>query len=267
MITPEAVSRFIEEQGAAVLVTIGQAKGSVPREAGAWMLVGKDRLLNTIGGGQLEFAATHHARAILTGEQTNMRLDVPLGPAIGQCCGGHVSLEFRRLTDSKDSEVHQRVAAGLEARPHVYLFGAGHVGRALAHALSLLPLRTIIVETRAETLVDLPSGVEPRLTPLPEQVVASAPAGSAFVVFTHEHALDFLVTKAALERDDAAYVGMIGSDTKRATFESAFRREGGDPRRLQALTCPIGAKLSDKRPEIIAALVAAELVAVLVSRK
>lgn len=267
MITPETAQGFIEAEGAAVLVTITEARGSAPREAGAWMLVGQRGILNTIGGGQLEFAAIAHARAILSGEQVELRLDVPLGPAIGQCCGGHVSLEFRALTDSEDLEVHERVAADLAARPHVYLFGAGHVGRALAHALSLLPFRTIIVETRGETLIDLPEAIETRLTPLPEEVVASAPAGSAFVVFTHEHALDFLVTKSALERGDAAYVGMIGSDTKRATFESAFRRDGGNPLRLEALTCPIGAKLSDKRPEIIAALVAAELVAVLVSRK
>jgi xanthine dehydrogenase accessory factor len=145
-------------------------------------------------------------------------------------------------------------------RPHVYVFGAGHVGNALCRALNLLPLRTILVDTRQAELDAAPQGTETRLAAMPEDVVAQAPASSAFLILTHDHALDFLILKEALERNDAAYVGMIGSKTKRATFNSWFKREGGDLAALARLVCPLGGMaLKDKRPEVIAALTAAEV--------
>ena len=97
-----------------------------------------------------------------------------------------------------------------------------------------------------------------------EVIVAQAPSGSAFLVLTHDHALDFLILKEALARRDAAYVGMIGSKSKRATFKSWFIREGGDERHASRLVCPMGgAAVKDKRPEVIAALTAAEVLTAL----
>ena len=141
------------------------------------------------------------------------------------------------------------------------MFGAGHVGDALAMALSLVPLRTILVDTREEELsaTQVP-GIETCLTAMPEAVVRDAPAGSAFVVLTHDHALDFLITAEALARNDASYVGMIGSKTKRATFRNWLTREVGRPEFFDRLVCPVGGTaVKDKRPTIIAALAAAEI--------
>ena len=145
--------------------------------------------------------------------------------------------------------------------PHIYIFGGGHVGLALANALSLLPLKATVVETRAEALDDMPQGIAMKLTPVPEEMVAEAPAGSAFVVLTHEHSLDFLIVAAALKRDDAAYVGMIGSETKKATFRSWYlKTAGGSQDAFARLVSPIGgAEVKDKRPAVIAALAAAEI--------
>ena len=115
-------------------------------------------------------------------------------------------------------------------RPHVYVFGAGHVGDALAMALSLVPVRIVLVDTREDELsASTVPGIETCLTAMPEAVVRDAPAGSAFVILTHDHALDFLIAAEALRRDDAAYVGMIGSKTKRATFKNWLSREIGRP--------------------------------------
>ena len=118
-----------------------------------------------------------------------------------------------------------------------------------------------MVETRAEALDGFAEGVESRLTPVPEEAVLEAPAGSAFVVLTHDHALDFLIVAEALKRDDAAYVGMIGSQTKKATFRSWYLREaGGDEARYARLVSPIGGdEVRDKRPAVIAAMAAAEI--------
>ena len=155
-----------------------------------------------------------------------------------------------------------RDAQAEEARmPEVYLFGGGHVGLALANALSPLPLRTTVVETRAEALEGMPEGVATMLTPVPEEMVRSAGAGAAFVVLTHDHALDFLIVAEALKRKDAAYVGMIGSQTKKATFRSWYLKEaGGNEADFARLVSPIGGDIvKDKRPAVIAALAAAEI--------
>ena len=121
-----------------------------------------------------------------------------------------------------------KTAEAEDARlPHVYIFGGGHVGHALASAFALLPVRPIVVETRADALEGMPADIETRLTPVPEEMVREAPAGSAFVVLTHDHALDFLIVAEALKREDAAYVGMIGSKTKKATFRSWYLKTAG----------------------------------------
>ncbi len=254
---------FLDVNRAVALVEVAQARGSTPREEGAWMLVSPEGIFGTIGGGQLEFMAIDQARALIAaGAATDRTLEIPLGPEIGQCCGGRVGLALRLVDESLRSELVTRMRAEDAALPGVYLFGGGHVGHALAAALALLPVRTIVVETRAEALADFPAETTTELTAVPEEFVRSAPAGSAFVVLTHDHALDFLIVAEALKRDDAAYVGMIGSATKKATFKSWYlKTAGGSHKDLARLVTPIGgAAVRDKRPAVIAALAAAEII-------
>jgi xanthine dehydrogenase accessory factor len=199
------------------------------------------------------------------GEYIPEILSIPLGPEIGQCCGGRVDLSVRLVDGAIRTELLRRAQAEDAARPHVFVFGGGHVGQALAAAFALLPLQVTVVETRAEALEDMPEGVETELTPLPDAIVRDAPVGSAFVVLTHDHALDFLIVAEALARDDAAYVGMIGSKTKKATFRSWYlKTAGGSQSSFARLVSPIGGGgVADKRPAVIAALAAAEIVTAL----
>ncbi|MGC0052307.1 xanthine dehydrogenase accessory protein XdhC [Brucella pituitosa] len=263
------IRAFLNKRPDSVLIEVTDVRGSAPRDAGAWMLVARDMIFRTIGGGQLEYMAIDHARKILLGGGDSP-MDVPLGPEIGQCCGGRVGLSFRRVNRGLAEELIAKVDAEIATRPHVYIFGAGHVGDALAYTLSLTPVRVILVDTREAELmaVDAP-GVETCLAAMPEQVVRSAPPGSAFIVLTHDHALDFLIVAEALQRDDAVYVGMIGSKTKKATFKNWLKREIGRAELFENLVCPVGGSVvKDKRPEVIASLAAAEvLTAVLVSSR
>ena len=230
-----------------IRVRIAHVQGSAPREAGATMVVTATGATGTIGGGQLEYMALDHARQMLTRGETRAEMDVPLGPQIGQCCGGRVQLALERIT-TPDPE---------PPRPQVLIFGAGHTGRALYRALALLPLAPVLIDQRAEELAQITG--DTRLTPLPEAEIRSAPQGTSYVIVTHDHALDFLLTAEALKRPDAPYIGMIGSASKRAQFTRFARLQGNDPARL---TCPIGAGFSpDKRPEAIAAFTAAEIMA------
>ncbi len=251
---------FLARLVPAILVEIEAVKGSSPREAGTFMLVSQDGMWETIGGGQFEYMAIDHARAMLRSGAAEDRMDIPLGPEIGQCCGGRTLLRFRRVTVELAAALEARLKGEAEQQPAIFIFGAGHVGKALAQALSLLPLTLTIVETRENELHDLPVNVASVLTPMPEALVAKIPANGAAIIVTHDHALDFLIAKEALVRDDLAYVGMIGSKTKRATFAHWLGREGEPPSRLEKLVLPIGGNgVRDKRPAIIAALVAAEL--------
>lgn len=262
--TRQSLQTFLNASSRAALVEVREARGSTPREKGAWMLVAPDSTFGTIGGGQLEFLAIAKARELIAENVANGALDIPLGPEIGQCCGGRVALDITMADTEHRTALMSRAESEDAARPHVYLFGGGHVGHALAYALALLPVRAVVVETRTEALRGLPEGVETRLTAVPEEVVREAPPGSAFVVLTHDHALDFLIVAEALARGDAAYVGMIGSKTKKATFRSWYRDNGGEEKRAETLVTPIGGVAArDKRPAVIAAMTAAEVMAAL----
>jgi xanthine dehydrogenase accessory factor len=258
---------FLEKAPATALVEVAEAKGSTPREKGAWMLVSPDSIFGTIGGGQLEFMAIDQAREMLARAPESVTLDVPLGPEIGQCCGGRVEVAIRPIDRALESELVKRAKIEDAARPHIYLFGGGHVGHALAAAFALLPVHVVVVETRADALDGMPDAAETRLTPVPEEMARDAPAGSAFVVLTHDHALDFLIVAEALKREDAAYVGMIGSKTKKATFRSwYFKTAGGAQADFARLVSPIGGdQVKDKRPAVIAAMAVAEIMIALVA--
>ena len=262
----KSLGAFLDAAPAAAFVEVADAKGSTPREQGAWMIVSPDAIYGTIGGGQLEFMAIDRAREMLGGAPAPASLDIPLGPEIGQCCGGRVEVAISLVDKAKREALLQAAKAEDARRPHVLIFGGGHVGHALAAAFALLPVRPIVVETRQDALDGISAQVETRLTPVPEEMVREAPAGAAFVVLTHDHALDFLIVAEALRRADAAYVGMIGSKTKKATFRSWFlKTAGGTEAEFARLVSPIGGDaVRDKRPAVIAALAAAEIMTALV---
>lgn len=264
----ERFRQFFETHGQAVIVTVAAIKGSTPREVGAAIAVSADATSGTIGGGQLEYIAIDHARALLAGRTTETRLDIALGPEIGQCCGGRAELTFEIADRQAVTAFLARLEAEAAHQPSVFIFGGGHVGSALAAALAPLPFNAAIVETRPEMVEALPDGVELRLSPMPEAEVARIPSGGAAVILTHDHALDFLIATEALKRDDLGYCGMIGSRTKRATYQSYARKQGLSESALSRLTMPIGGTaVADKRPAVIAALVASELIVVMSAAK
>lgn len=255
-----ALAAFLEADEPLILARLARIEGSAPREQGAFMLVAADRIHGTIGGGFAEYDTIAHARTLLSENRDSDERIIILGPDSGQCCGGRMTVAFSRLTPDLRAELLSHEEAVEAARRPVMIFGAGHVGKALAAALSPLPLAVTIVETREAELEGLPEGVRPVLSAMPEAELAALQPGAAVLILTHDHALDFLIAREALLIDGLSYVGMIGSATKRASFASYFRREGGSVARLERLVLPIGGTaVRDKRPAVIAAMVAAEL--------
>ena len=257
------LERIASEKCPAIAIEIIAARGSVPRGTDAFLIVTADAASGTIGGGQLEFHAIDVARGMLGQHAPPRRLELALGPLLGQCCGGHVSLLLSPLDAMLAARLRARMIEAGQAQPDVMVFGLGHTGRALADMLALLPFSVALVDDRAEVFADLPAGCKLLRLDDPALAIAGARPGTAFIVLTHSHALDYRLTDAALRRQDAAYVGMIGSATKRARFEHWFLARGGDAEQMRQLVCPIGGRdVADKRPAIIACLVAAELVRV-----
>ena len=229
----------------AVLVTVVTARGSTPREAGCKMVVTRTAQYDTIGGGNLEFTCVEAARRMLDGAPGPVLRDLPLGPELGQCCGGHVSVLFEPIRP---------------ALTHAAVFGAGHVGQALVALLGGLPMRVNWIDTRADALAGAPAGVAARHTVDPAREVASLPAGAIVLVMTHDHQIDFDIIAAALPRADFAAVGLIGSETKRVRFVRRLTRTGVASDAIDRLICPIGIPgAGGKLPAEIAISVAAQI--------
>lgn len=227
----------------AVLVTLLAVRGSTPREAGCKMVVSADATHGTIGGGNLEFQSLRRAREMLaTPADGPVVAEFPLGPALGQCCGGHASVLFEAVS---------------APAWHIALYGAGHVGRALAALLGTLDCRVTWIDSRP---AEFPSVLPGNVTVAHDLPPAELPPGTCVLVMTHDHALDFDLVAAALPRAELPFVGLIGSETKRARFVSRLAKAGLPADAIRRLTCPIGLPgTGDKAPAEIAIAVAAQL--------
>ena len=316
-----ALTQLLQLEPVVVRVVIAEARGSTPREPGAFMLVGRASVEGTIGGGRLEWESIAAARELLDDSTAVARLNkVVLGADLGQCCGGVAGVWLERFTREdlgllriareagvrgpavlrttmRGAAVERRVLWGTDADeatdrllrathdraqpcatrnavgeiaflerlddtlPALWLYGAGHVGQALARILAELPLRLTWIDSRAELF---PPALHERVRILsPADSVATvseAPASAHFLVMTHSHPLDYALCQAILRRDDFAWLGLIGSDSKAARFRSRLAREGMSAARIGRMVCPIGVEgIASKWPAAIAVGVAAQV--------
>jgi len=302
-----AAQDAIAAEQPAVLVTVAEAKGSTPREAGAKMLVKSAGIVGSIGGGQLELLAIDAARRMMAEEADRPELmRYSLGPDLGQCCGGAVRLLLEPLskidrrwltqwqTQSANPETRFLTTASsggkswveadevrdgawivetgkgwqvIEAvrrrsRP-LWLFGAGHVGRALAKVVAELPFDVTWLDSRFDGFpAEIPAGVRHVVAPRLAETVDEAPPATLFLVLTHSHQLDLEICDRVLQRGDFAFLGLIGSATKKARFLGALKGRGHGVSVLERLVCPIGlAQIPGKQPMAIAVATAAQLLA------
>lgn len=261
MITEDAIRSAVKAHGAVVAAVVTEAKGSSPRDAGTLMLILPDQTLGTIGGGTAEQQVIEAARILLSAPAPPLRLEFPLGPDLDQCCGGHMSVSLG-LVDPKALDHSPALlwddGPELPAnalKRSVIIYGAGHVGQAILRALTPLPFQITLVDARPED--GLTPGVQ--ATPLPEAIAEEAGPDTFHLVLTHSHAVDLEIVAAVL-RKPFGFCGLIGSATKRTLFERRLSERGIPRETLAELTCPIGlTMLKDKRPEVIAASVAVQL--------
>jgi xanthine dehydrogenase accessory factor len=246
------------------LVTIHAARGSTPQGEGASMMITEEGAISgTIGGGALEYAIINEAVNLMKSGTTGIiKKHYPLGPDLGQCCGGSVEIELGIFDQSMRADIQmKRDAIRHDASRPLYLFGAGHVGRALVMALAPLPFTVTWIDERAEIFPDhIPRNVIAKRVDNPLDEIGNIPHQGFCLIMTHSHPLDLALVGAALQRNDLAYIGLIGSATKRARFESRLRQSGHGSVALKRLICPVGLPgLYGKEPAIIAASLAGDL--------
>ena len=226
-----ALAECAEHGKPAVLVTAISAAG------GGKLVVRGDVVVGALGDPRRNTEAVHAARAMLETADAGVRLE-------DDANGGALLLEPNRPD-------------GL----HVVLFGAGHVGKALVRVLGELPCRVAWIDARVEQFPhDVPANISLECTGMPQYAVERAPSGAAFLVMTHNHALDFTLCEKILRRNDFSYFGLIGSATKRAKFVRRLKARGLADDVIERMVCPIGLPgLSGKHPGEIAVAVAAQL--------
>jgi len=229
-----------------VEIMVVDTRGSVPRDAGTRMWVSATETHGTIGGGQLEYTALKIAREMLLSGETQRERKFALGDSLGQCCGGSVTLRFSKV---------EAIAAAEPTGFHIVLFGAGHVGKEVARILERLPCQLTWVDPRPDAF---PSSTTAKVVieEEPAWMVDEAPAGAFYLVMTHSHALDLQIVEHVLKRNDVAFLGLIGSDTKAAKFRARLQAKGVDTSRL---VCPIGLLKTGKHPAEVAVSAVAQL--------
>jgi xanthine dehydrogenase accessory factor len=226
-------------------ILILETRGSAPREAGTRMWVSATEVHGTIGGGNLEYTALKIAREMLLSSEKQKDRKFALGDSLGQCCGGSVTLRF----SLKDEVLADQPAFD------VVLFGAGHVGKEVARILERLPCRLTWIDPRPEVF---PASVKAKVVieEEPAWMVDEAPPGAFYLVMTHSHALDLEIVERVLKRNDFAFLGLIGSETKAAKFRLRLRQKNIPAERL---VCPIGLVKAGKHPAEVAVSAVAQL--------
>ena len=212
------------------------------------MLFTKTGTTGSLGNKQLEDLAKHQASTFLSNEKNN-KINLL-----------HSLIENESsLPDTSDALFFDVISpCGF----HVALFGAGHVGRALVNILSgVSDCRLTWVDSRPDQFPpEIPANVEVRLAANPVAEVKNLPEQTHCLVITHNHQLDQDLCEALLRRNDFAFLGLIGSETKRRRFLQRLQEKGISAQQLQRLTCPIGIPgIAAKDPGIIAIAVAAQL--------
>ncbi|MDD3094617.1 MAG: XdhC family protein [Candidatus Neomarinimicrobiota bacterium] len=241
-----------EGSAAGVLVTVVDKQGSGPAAAGAKMIVYPDgRSSGTVGGGNLESLAIRKALTLIETKENALETfsmdEEKRGTQTGMICGGTATLFFEYFAPQKQ----------------VFIFGAGHIGRALAYHLKPLPWRVTIIDDRPEALSQIADADEKILTHFDDALKGRIfPKGAFYVIATYGHRHDGTVLNAIYKANiKPAYVGMVASAKKKALLTEDLKK--AEPKAdLSVFYIPVGLNIGGTLPQEIAISIIAEMQAV-----
>ncbi|MBL4749491.1 MAG: xanthine dehydrogenase accessory protein XdhC [Amylibacter sp.] len=285
-----SLTQAVDAHGHVARILIASHKGSSPREAGTSMLVWDAGFYGTIGGGALEYQAVEMAQKHLQSKTLTSVQRIPLGPNLGQCCGGSVTLvtecftqanlpqtdtifarpiqvgspeplwvkrnlaNARNGAETPDTQLQDGWLVESISQPlqPVWIYGAGHVGRAIIDTLQGLPFDITWVDTKgARFPADIPENVTQLVAQNPALAAIHAPHDAQHFILTYSHAIDLELCHAILSNSFKS-VGLIGSKTKHARFITKLQNLGHSAPQISRIICPIGDPSLGKEPKAIA---------------
>ena len=236
-------------------------EGSVPRDSGTFMLITSKYLFGSIGGGQLEYSIIQKAKKLLNEKEiiNNEIINIPLGPSIGQCCGGYAQVKITKYDNGIQSLKNEKLK--INKLDNLYIFGAGHVGQELSSKSVDLDFNVHLIDSRKEYLkIQNEKEIIPIFTTFPWMLIKNLPKKSYYIVLTHSHDYDFKIINEILNLNTFQFIGLIGSKTKRKRFSNRLVKLGHNQYLINKIECPIGLKnIASKKPGEIAISIIARL--------
>ena len=246
-----------------ILATIIKAKGSVPRNENVSMVISSSKQYGTIGGGELEYQVIKESKALLNNLDCNQKIiELPLGPALGQCCGGFVKIQLSKFKNGKNLLLkHDLKEQIINQNQNLYIFGAGHVGNSLLSKLDGVGFNIFVIDSRENFISKINADyVFPILAKDHTIIIKNTPSKSYYLVLTHSHQLDLSICDSILKKNDFTFIGLIGSKTKKIRFTKRLIEIGHDKNLIDKIECPIGIQsIEGKEPDVIAISIIARL--------
>ena len=250
----QEVKKYKEEVIKAKIIS---SEGSIPSEAGNYMLISKEDIFGTIGGGNLEYLIINKSQELLKNKiKKSETLSIPLGPGIGQCCGGYVQIELTHHSNGKK---------GLEnfiTNDNLFIFGAGHIGQALSLKSLNLNFNVHLIDSRKNFLyMNEYDDIDYIFVKEPWQLIKNLPLNAYYVVLTHSHDYDFKIINEILIHNSSKFIGLIGSKTKKNRFSNRLKESGHTQNLIDSVECPVGLNIKHtKEPNEIAISIIAKLI-------
>ena len=246
------LSKNINFNSKIVKAKIIEVKGSSPNSLDDIILISTDTIFGTIGGGNLEYLVIDEARKLIDNNIANKVMNIPLGPGIGQCCGGYVQVKLSLHNNSKDALKNEYVVNNI--KPNLYIFGSGHIGQALISKLENINFNTFIIDSREEYLnMTNNKNINYLLSKEPWKIINKLKDNAYYVVLTHSHDYDFKILNEILYKK-FNFVGLIGSLTKRKRFFKRLVDNGHNKDIVEKIECPIGIDIGNSKDPIEIAL-------------
>ena len=246
-----------------ILATIIKAKGSVPRNENVSMVISSSMQFGTIGGGELEYQITRESKSLLNTLNYNQKIiELPLGPSLGQCCGGFVKIQLNKFKNGKDLLLKNNLKEQIISKnQNLYIFGAGHVAKALLSKLDGVGFNIFVIDSRENFISKINADyVFPILSKEHNVIIKNTPSKSYYLIMTHSHQLDLTICDLLLKKNDYEFIGLIGSKTKKTRFTKRLIEIGYDQKSINNIECPIGINsIKGKEPDVIAISIIARL--------
>ena len=233
------------------------SEGSVPRCTGDYMLISIEDIFGTIGGGQLEYIVINKSIELLKNKIKKQEiLSIPLGPGIGQCCGGYVQVKLTFHINGKES------IENLKKNADLFIFGAGHIGQALSSKSLDLNFNVHLIDSRKNLLLmNEHEDIDYIYANQPWKLIKNLSPNSYYIILTHSHDYDFKIINEILNYNSFNFIGLIGSKTKKNRFSNRLKNNGHSQELIDSIECPVGLNINHtKEPSEIAISIIAKLI-------